>query len=294
MRAARRSPIRHASPVSIPALDPDGAPFVRDAPPMPPGGPMVKKIEDWVESEVVPFRDKSVAWLSEAHFFRDPSRPLVSDLRYFLAPADGIILYQRQVEPAECIIDIKGKPYSLRDALRDPSFDQPSLVIGIFMTFFDVHVNRVPYPGRIHYRELDPIDTYNHPMLDVERQIVEDLRISTDSLGYLHCNQRVVNRIASSQFGGSYYVLQIADYDVDCVLPYSLKQGQPYMQGQRFSQIRYGSQVDLIVPLRPGIELVTLQPTGAHVEGGLDPLIEIRERTGRRTNPTPSTGVQVP
>ena len=257
------------------------------------GGPLAKKIEEWMESDVAPFRDKSVAWLSEAHFFRDPSRPLYSDLRYFLAPADGIILYQREVEPDECIVDIKGKPYSLRDALRDPSYAHKSLVIGIFMTFFDVHVNRVPYPGRIFYRELEPIDTYNHPMLDVERQILEDLRVSTDSLGYLRHNQRMVNRVESSQLGGSYYVLQIADYDIDCILPYNLKQGQPYVQGERFSQIRYGSQVDLVVPLRPGFEWITLQATGSHVEGGLDPLIEVRERTGNPPN-SPPTERQLP
>jgi phosphatidylserine decarboxylase len=249
---------------------------------------MAKKIEDWIATDVEPYRDKSVSWLSESHFFRDPSRPLFSDLRFFLAPADGVILYQREVDPDECIVDIKGKPYSLRDALRDPSYAQRSLVIGIFMTFFDVHVNRVPYPGRIHYRELDPIDTYNHPMLDVERQILDDLRVSTEALGYLRHNQRVVNRIDSAQFGGSYYVLQIADYDVDCITPFGLKQGQPYLQGERFSQIRYGSQVDLIVPLRPGLEYVTLQATGTHVEGGLDPLIEVRDRTNNPVKPTTS------
>jgi phosphatidylserine decarboxylase len=251
-----------------------------------------KKIEEWVESDVTPFRDKSVAWLSEAHFFRDPSRPLYSDLRYFFAPADGIILYQREVEPDECIVDIKGKSYSLRDALRDPSYSRRSLVIGIFMTFFDVHVNRVPYPGRIYYREVEPIDTFNHPMLDVERQILDDLRVSTDSLGYLRHNQRVVNRVDSSQLGDSYYVLQIADYDVDCVLPYSMKQGQPYLQGERFSQIRYGSQVDLVIPLQPHLELLTLQSTGCHVEGGLDPLVEVKERPNSQSKPRSSERVE--
>src|SRR5688572_6346733 len=128
---------------------------------------MAKSIEDWIETDVTPYRDKSVQWLSESHFFRDPCRPTFSDLRYFFSPADGIILYQRTVEPDECIVDIKGKPYSLLDALRDPTYDRRSLVIGIFMSFFDVHINRVPYPGRLSYRELDTIDTYNHPMLEV-------------------------------------------------------------------------------------------------------------------------------
>ena len=154
---------------------------------------MAKKLNDWIETDVRPHRDKSIAWISQHHFFRDPMRPTYSDLGYFFSPADGIILYQREVRPDECIVEIKGRAYSPRDALRDPHYEAPSLVIGIFMTLFDVHINRIPYPGRLSYRELDPIDTYNHPMLDVEKSILEDIRVSTDSLEYLHHNQRVLN-----------------------------------------------------------------------------------------------------
>ena len=243
---------------------------------------MAKKVGDWLDSDVAPFRDKPLPWLSECHFFRDPSRPTFSDLRYFFAPADGIILYQRMVEPDECIVDIKGKPYSLREAMRDPAYSKPSLVIGIFMTFFDVHVNRVPFAGRLSYKELDPIDTYNHPMLEVEREVLDELRVATESLEYLRHNQRVVNRISSVEFGDTYYLLQIADYDVDCITPFELKQNQPYAQGQRFSQIRYGSQVDLIVPRTSRFDLLTVQSTGDHIEAGTDPLIEVRERPKRR------------
>jgi len=151
-------------------------------------------------------------------------------------------------------------------------------VIGIFMTFFDVHVNRIPYAGRLSYRELDPIDTYNHPMLEVEQHILDDLRISPDSMGYLHHNQRVLNRVYSDRLGLTYHVLQIADYDVDCVTPFDLKQNQPVVQGQRFSQVRYGSQVDLIVPLSSRFGYETVQATGDHVEAGIDPLIKLTER----------------
>src|SRR5712664_1896418 len=113
--------------------------------------------------DVRQFRDKPISWISQYHFFRDPIRPTYSDLSYFFSPADGIILYQRKVRPDECIVEIKGRAYSLRDAMRDPDCETESLVIGIFMTFFDVHVNRVPYPGRLSYTEMAPIDTYNHP-----------------------------------------------------------------------------------------------------------------------------------
>jgi phosphatidylserine decarboxylase len=239
---------------------------------------VAKKLAEWIASDVAPVRDKSMEWLSSQYFFRDPCRPTYADLRYFFSPADGVILYQRTVRPDECVVDIKGRPYSLREALRDPSYDHESLVIGVFMTFYDVHINRVPYPGRLSYKELDPIDTNNHPMLDVEIELLEKLRISTDSLEYLHHNQRVVNRIDSMQLGLRYHVLQIADYDVDCIMPFRMKQNEPYDQGERFSQIRYGSQVDLVVPLSRRYEFLTVQATGDHVEAGVDPVIEVRER----------------
>ena len=242
---------------------------------------MGKKLQQWLEEDVEPFADKSVSWLSQFHFFRDPNRPTYSDLSYFFSPADGIILYQEKVQPGEPILRIKGRPYSVRDALRDPDFKGQSLVIGIFMTFYDVHVNRVPYPGQLSFKELDPIDTYNHPMLDVEKQILHELRVPEESLEYLHHNQRMVNRIFSSELGQAYYVLQIADYDVDCITPFSLKQNQPAAQCERFSQVRYGSQVDLIVPLSTRFDFRLLQEVGNHVEAGMDPLIGVSGKAKR-------------
>ncbi|MBO0857630.1 MAG: phosphatidylserine decarboxylase [Chloracidobacterium sp.] len=238
---------------------------------------MSMSLKEWLNTEVRPFRDKPISWISQYHFFRDPMRPTYSDTSCFFSPADGIILYQRRVAPDACILDIKGKAYSLRDAMRDPDYSAPSLVIGIFMTFFDVHVNRIPYSGLLSYKETDAIDTYNRPMLDVENSILQELRIPVDSLEYLHHNQRMINRIYSPELSQSYYLLQIADYDVDCITPFQLKQNQPVVQGRRFSQVRYGSQVDLIVPLSPMFEFTTTQNTGDHVEAGITPLIRVTE-----------------
>jgi phosphatidylserine decarboxylase len=239
-------------------------------------GAVAKGLREWVETDVWPLRGKPLSWLSQYHFFRDPVRPMYSNPSYFFAPADGIILYQRAVEPDGCLIDIKGKPYSLREAMRDDAYAAPSLVIGIFMTFFDVHVNRIPFAGRLSYRPLDAIDTFNHPMLDVEKSLLDDLRLP-ESPEYLRYNQRVLNRVDSIHLRQPYYMLQIADYDVDSIVPFDVKQNRPYDQGQRFSQIRYGSQVDLIIPLSPQREFVPVQPVGFHVEAGLDPVVAIRE-----------------
>jgi phosphatidylserine decarboxylase len=239
---------------------------------------MAKPMDAWLEEDVAEVKDRPVSWLSQHFFFRDPSRPAYSDTSFFFAPADGIILYQREVDPAEPILDIKGKTYSLRDAMRDDEYDRRSLVTGIFMTFYDVHINRIPFPGNLSWRLLQPIDTLNHPMLEVEKGILEGLHLRPTDAEYLHHNQRVLNRIASPYLDEPYYLLQIADYDVDAITPFELRQNQPCDQGQRFSQIRYGSQVDLIIPVSDRYELSPVQATGYHVEAGVDPLVAIRER----------------
>jgi phosphatidylserine decarboxylase len=236
-------------------------------------------LSEWLTNDVKKMQGQSVRWLSQNYFFRDPPRATFVDPTFFFSPADGVILYQRVVDPAtDAIVDIKGRPYGLRDALRDPTYALPSVVIGIFMTFYDVHVNRIPYSGFLRYRHLDPIDTYNHPMLAVEKEMLEASRPSFREAEYLHHNQRMVNRIESTQLGQPYYVLQVADYDVDCITPFDVRQGQPRLQGERFSQIRFGSQVDLIVPLSDRWEFEFVQEVGYHVEAGVDPVLKIVTR----------------
>jgi phosphatidylserine decarboxylase len=219
---------------------------------------LAKRLRDWIDTDVAEVRDKPLSWLSQHFFFRDPTRPMFSNTSYFYSPADGIVLYQKTVSPDEAIVDIKGKSYSLHDAMRDETYDKVSLVIGIFMTFYDVHVNRIPYPGRLSYKELDPIDTYNYPMLDVEKNLIDDIRINTNEFEYLHNNQRVLNRVFAPDLKQHYYILQVADYDVDSITPFNLKQNQPCSQNERFSQIRYGSQVDLIVPVSDRFQFVPI------------------------------------
>jgi phosphatidylserine decarboxylase len=236
---------------------------------------MAKSLQEWIATDVAHQRSQPLKWISEEHFFRDPSRPVFSDCAYFFAPADGVVLYQRNVQPADCIVEIKGKVYSLRQAMQDETFDQECLVIGVFMTMYDVHINRLPYRGFLSYKQLDPLRTLNRPMLDVEHALVDDLTIDHDRADYLHTNQRVLNRVYAPDLGQYYYILQIADYDVDCVTPFNLRQNVPVAQNRRFSQIRFGSQVDLIVPICGRYRFQLMQTVGVHVEAGVDPLIRI-------------------
>jgi phosphatidylserine decarboxylase len=240
---------------------------------------VAKKLTDWVNEEVNEVKDRSVRWLSERFFFRDPMRSICSDPGFFFAPADGVIIYQKRVKLDESVIEIKGKNYTLREAMREPDYTvEESLVIGIFMTFYDVHVNRVPYPGVLSYRELDSIDSFNRPMLAMENALVDDLTIDHDAADYLYGNQRVLNKVESWELNLNYYILQIADYDVDSITPFDLKKHRPYQQNERFSQIRYGSQVDLIVPLGGDFDFDFIWEEGVHVEAGVDPLLRIKHR----------------
>lgn len=236
---------------------------------------MAKTLQKWVETEVNEVRERPMKYLSEEYFFRDPNRPIYSDGSYFFAPADGVVVYSDIVKPNESIVDIKGKAYSLKDAMRKEDYDKESLVIGIFMTFYDVHVNRVPYSGRLSYKELETISSHNLPMLDIEKSVLDILKPTMKDAEYLFSNQRVLNTIFSVELGQEYYVLQIADYDVDCITPFRLQQNRSFSQNQRFSQIRYGSQVDLIIPLSKRFEFTPLLEVGTHVEAGVDPLVKI-------------------
>jgi len=236
---------------------------------------MAQPLAEWVEQDVAPFKDRPISWLTSHHFFRDPARTVTVDNSYFLSPSDGVLLYQRTVDPDQPVLDIKGRDYSVRDALRQPKFDQRCLVVGIFMTYYDVHINRVPYTGYRSFRELPPLHTSNRPMLDAEKSLLEALKLPAD-LGYLHTNQRMLNTIHSPGLGQSYYVVQVADTEVDQIVSFTHQQNQPALQGERFGQIRYGSQAELVIPVGD-LKLRTIHQTGWHVQAGVDTLVAIEE-----------------
>jgi phosphatidylserine decarboxylase len=241
---------------------------------------MAKSLRHWISTDVRHAHKQPLRFLSEQYFFRDPVRPIYADASYFFAPADGVILYQRNLAADETLVEIKGRSYSLREAMRNDTFAKSCLVIGIFMTLYDVHVNRVPFAGTLNFEPLPPIDTYNRPMLAVEEELVQGHASSLRGADYLFSNQRVLSRVFASTLGLTYYLLQIADYDVACITPFGNRQNRHYAQNERFSQIRFGSQVDLIIPLTDRWRLQTLLSDTTHVQAGVDPLVRITAING--------------
>jgi phosphatidylserine decarboxylase len=202
----------------------------------------------------------------------------VQDPNIFYSPADGTILYQKVVDPRKNneLLEIKGKSFTLNDLMCLDNFNKPCLVIGIFMSFFDVHVNRVPYSGIIKYVDLPRIQTRNIPMLAVEKDLFDGI-VNYDNLNYLFYNERRLNKIIIPDLKYTYYILQIADQDVDLILTFH-KQKDFITQNERLGMIRYGSQVDLILPLDPRFKFKLMQKAKYHVKAGIDPLVRIIRR----------------
>ena len=236
---------------------------------------MAQKLEDWLDNEVEELSKLPVGDLSNTFFFRDPMRPNYIDYQHFYSPADGVILYQKIIEDVnDPIVEIKGRNYTLPEVVGDKNYNKPSLVIGIFMTFYDVHINRIPYSGVLNFKPLDPIESVNKPMLAVEKDILE-MAINPNNMGYLHYNQRMWNKIYSPSLNYNYYLIQIADEDVNTIAPFVNHQYEMMEQNSRFSLIRWGSQVDLVLPLDERFKFELLLENEMHVNAGLDKLIKI-------------------
>jgi phosphatidylserine decarboxylase len=141
------------------------------------------------------------------------------------------------------------------------------------MSFYDVHINRIPYGGVLKFEHLEPIESTNKPMLAVEKDILNKV-INPNNMDYLKFNERMLNKIYVSSLDYTYYLVQIADEDVNVIAPFK-HQGDLVSQNERFSLIRWGSQVDLVLPLDERFNFETVLDDTMHVNAGLDKLVKI-------------------
>lgn len=235
-------------------------------------------LSEWLKQpDVVEMKKKSISSLLGVDLHRDPNRPLFQNNSFFLSPADGIILYSRVVNARDEIVPIKGGEYTVNELLRE-EFTHPCLVIGIFMTIMDVHINRIPTDGYLTYKKLQPLKVMNLSMREVEKDILEKMGVDYTHLRYALFNERVVNRIFHNALHQPYYLVQIADFEVDVIAHFDESQNKYYTQGERFSLVRMGSQVDLIIPfINPNIKFNSLVDGCLfwHVEAGRDQLVKV-------------------
>lgn len=148
-----------------------------------------------------------------AYFFRDPKRHTPMREGLVVSPADGRVSFVGQaVPPAELGLG-----------------DQPMLMISIFLSVFDVHINRAPVSGKIRKVIYTP-GLFLNADLD---------KASKD-------NER--NSLVIESSSGAIGCVQIAGLIARRILCF-VKQGEDVTAGARFGLIRFGSRTDVYVPL---------------------------------------------
>ena len=199
-------------------------------------------------------------------FFRNPLR-VPPPGEGIVSPADGTVVYVSKVEPRQEVIMIKqGLPATLTDIVRE-DLATPKILIGIFMSPFSVHYNRAPLSGKIKFIRHHPAQGKNYCMAPMHwRTLLKRLPLYENSR-HIVANERTVTNMAGQYKGEtlSYYVVQIAGRSVNGIDSYFHPE-EKINKGEVFGMIRIGSQVDLVVPLRPEMSIM-VQP-GDKVRAG--------------------------
>lgn len=143
-------------------------------------------------------------------FFRDPARIIPQDPNAVLSPADGRIV----------VVEKAHDPYANRESLK----------ISVFMNVFNVHSNRSPVDGKIDKVEYFPGKFVN---ADLDKASTENER------------NAVVMTAANGQ---TITFVQVAGLIARRILCY-VNAGDSLARGQRYGFIRFGSRVDVYLPL---------------------------------------------
>jgi len=155
-------------------------------------------------------------------FFRDPARVVPQDDRSILSPADGLVtLIQKVVPPRELTLD--------DGSGTRPLTSDPSTRVSIFMSVFDVHINRAPIGGTVRRVIYIPGKFVN-----------ADLDKASDE------NERQHVMIERGD-GVTLCFTQIAGLLARRIVPF-VKPGDMIASGQRIGLIRFGSRVDVYLP----------------------------------------------
>lgn len=146
------------------------------------------------------------------YFFRNPNRVVPQKDSYVIAPADGVVSnIVEVVPPAE--IDMGSEPLTR---------------ISIFMSVFNVHVNRIPVSGtihKIHYRPGKFVSVAEKDSEDNEREEYSVVMNDGTKIGFIQIAGLVARRIVSF-----------------------VKEGDQLQAGERFGLIRFGSRLDVFLP----------------------------------------------
>jgi len=234
-------------------------------------------LKEWLNSpEIKEIRKKPIGEHFEMEFSRNPFRAIHYRRDLMYSPADGVIVYAKEVSPYNDLVSIKGKPLTVREIIGDSNYKDRSIVVGIMMTVYDVHYNVMPTSGILYYSQLPALKIENLTMTKIEASLLKGEEYNPDDMEYMFYNERQICEIYSPQLRQKYYIAQVADFEVDVIANY-YPSGIHLKQGVTFSLVTYGSQVDLIVPIKPynKYELLVKDKVMWHVEAGIDALVRV-------------------
>jgi len=164
----------------------------------------------WCLLPVVPI---VAVWLWVLWFFRDPDRTPPDEDGTFLSPADGVVADITNVGP-------------------DSELAADGVKIGIFMSIFNVHVNRAACDGRVASVEHRP-----GAFLDA-RQPDASSRNESATIRLVHRRGKREYPVVVRQIAGLVARRIITD----------LAEGQSVRAGERIGMIKFGSRLELLVP----------------------------------------------
>ncbi|MEY5033048.1 MAG: Psd, partial [Planctomycetota bacterium] len=153
-----------------------------------------------------------IVWAALASFFRDPlgRRPATADPRDFVSPADGLVS-------------------AVLEVAEHPSTDGPATIVRIYLSVFDVHINRMPC-------DCEVLGTIHTPGKYLDVRIEESAKV----------NESMVTRLRSAT-GVLLGVKQISG-KVARHIVCPIEAGQRFARGERFGMIKFGSTTELVVP----------------------------------------------
>jgi phosphatidylserine decarboxylase len=197
----------------FPSVHPEGRKFVVLA-------AAITLVAYWIDWDFITFLLVGFTiWV--AAFFRDPLRTTPNAPNFIVAPADGLITLIAKV-PAP--VELRGE-----DGLGNAEMTR----VSIFMSVFDVHINRSPIAGRVRRIAYVPGKFLNADLdkasEDNERQHFLVERADGVKIGFTQIAGLVARRILSF-----------------------VHEGDSVEAGQRIGMIRFGSRVDVYLPAGTG------------------------------------------
>ena len=154
-----------------------------------------------------------------AYFFRDPNRNIPTDNDILVSPADGTVAEVTELE-------------------HDEFIGGPSVRIGIFLSIFNVHINRSPCDAKVIELQYSPGEFLN--ALNPESAIRnENMWIGLEQESAPH-RLMVVRQISG-----------LIARRIVC----DLKPGDVLPAGFKFGMIKLGSRTELILPLEDGLKI---------------------------------------